>query len=42
MCVLIGWDVAEYVWEELFRAGQPWNISPLGMDALDLLNQPPK
>ncbi len=42
MRVLVGWDVAEYVWEELFRAGQPWNISPLGVDALDLLNQPPK
>jgi sarcosine oxidase subunit alpha len=37
MRVLVGWDVAEYVWEELFRAGQAWSISPLGMDGLDLL-----
>jgi len=42
MRILVGWDVAEYVWEEIFRAGQPWTISPLGVDALDLLNQPPK
>jgi len=40
MRVLVGWDVAEYVWEELFRAGQARKISPLGMDGLDvLLNQ---
>jgi glycine cleavage system aminomethyltransferase T len=37
MRVLVGWDVAEYVWEEIFRAGQPWTISPLGMDALEAL-----
>jgi glycine cleavage system aminomethyltransferase T len=37
MRILVGWDVAEYVWEEFLRAGQPWNISPLGMDGLDLL-----
>jgi glycine cleavage system aminomethyltransferase T len=37
MRVLTGWDVAEYLWEELFRAGQTWKIVPLGLDALDLL-----
>jgi glycine cleavage system aminomethyltransferase T len=42
MRILVGWDVAEFVWEELWQAGQTWKISPLGMDALDLLNQPPK
>jgi aminomethyltransferase len=41
--ILTGWDVAEYVWEELFRAGQTWKITPLGLDALDLLlSQGPK
>jgi len=44
MRILVGWDVAEYVWEELFRAGQPWSITPLGMDALEALanNQKPR
>jgi glycine cleavage system aminomethyltransferase T len=37
MRILTGWDLAEYVWEELFRAGQPWRISPLGLDGLDML-----
>ncbi len=35
--VLIGWDVAEYAWTRLWEAGQTWNISALGMDALDVL-----
>jgi len=42
MRILLGWDLAEYVWEEIFRAGKEWNISPIGMDALDLLHQSPK
>jgi glycine cleavage system T protein (aminomethyltransferase) len=37
MRILVGWDLAEYLWEEIFRAGQAWNISPMGMDALDLI-----
>jgi glycine cleavage system aminomethyltransferase T len=37
MRILIGWEVAEYVWERLWQAGQAWNISPLGMDGLDLM-----
>ncbi len=40
MRILIGWDVAEHVWEKTWQVGQAWGISPLGMDALDmLLNQ---
>lgn len=35
--ILTGWDVAEYVWEKLFQAGQEWKIAPLGLDALDTL-----
>jgi len=37
MRILTGWDVAEYVWEELFHAGQTWKMTPLGLDGLDLL-----
>src|SRR5437870_4699090 len=37
MRILTGWDVAEYVWEELFRVGQSWKINPLGLDGLDML-----
>jgi aminomethyltransferase len=40
MCLLTGWDVAEYVWEKLWIAGKSRNLSSLGMDGLDaLLNQ---
>ncbi len=43
MRILTGWDLAEYVWENLFREGQIWNISPLGLDGLDmLLSENPK
>jgi glycine cleavage system aminomethyltransferase T len=43
MRILTGGDVAEYVWERLFQAGETWNISPLGLDGLDtLLNQGPQ
>jgi len=44
MRALIGWDVTEYVWEELWQAGQTWKISPLGMDGLEVLatNQKPR
>jgi glycine cleavage system aminomethyltransferase T len=35
--ILIGWDVAEYVWERIWQAGQKWNVSPLGMDGLELV-----
>jgi len=37
MRILTGWDVAEYVWEELFRVGQSWKIASLGLDGLDML-----
>jgi glycine cleavage system aminomethyltransferase T len=37
MRILTGWDVAEYVWEKLFQAGQEWKVTPLGVDALDTL-----
>jgi len=37
MRILTGWDVAEYVWEKLFRVGQTWQMIPLGLDALDVL-----
>jgi glycine cleavage system aminomethyltransferase T len=40
MRILTGWDVAEYVWEKIWQVGETWKISPMGMDALDLmLNQ---
>jgi glycine cleavage system aminomethyltransferase T len=40
MRILTGWDVAEYLWERIWQAGQTWHVSPLGMDGLDmLLNQ---
>lgn len=40
MRIFFGWDVAEYVWEKIWQVGQGCNISPLGMDGLDiLLNQ---
>jgi len=43
MRILTGWDLAEYVWENLLHTGQIWNISPLGLDGLDmLLSQNPK
>jgi len=43
MRILTGWDVAEYVWEKLFRVGQAWKMIPLGLDGLDLvLSQGPK
>ncbi len=43
MRIVTGWDVAEYVWEKLFHAGQIWNISSLGLDGLDmLLSENPK
>lgn len=35
--ILIGWDVAEYIWEKIWEAGQSKKIAALGMDALDLL-----
>jgi glycine cleavage system aminomethyltransferase T len=28
------WDVAEYLWEEMFSRGQEFGITPLGWDAL--------
>jgi heterotetrameric sarcosine oxidase gamma subunit len=34
LLVLVSWDLGEYVWEELFRAGKELQISPLGWDAL--------
>jgi glycine cleavage system aminomethyltransferase T len=40
MRVLIGWDVAEYVWEIIWQAGQSQKITPLGMDGLDVLLGP--
>jgi len=43
MQILVGWDVAEYVWEKLWQLGQIWNVSPLGIDGLDVLvNHGPK
>ena len=40
MQILIGWDVAEYVWESIFQTGKRWKITPVGLDALDvILNQ---
>jgi glycine cleavage system aminomethyltransferase T len=43
MRILTDWDVAEYVWEKLFHAGQEWKMAPLGLDALDsLLSQASK
>lgn len=35
MRVLVGWDLAEYVWEKLFQTGQAWKIVPIGFDALE-------
>ncbi len=37
MRILTGWDVAEYVWEKLWQAGEAWKIAPLGMDGLEVL-----
>jgi sarcosine oxidase, subunit alpha len=40
MLILIGWDVAEYIWESIFQVGKTWKVMPVGLDALDvILNQ---
>jgi glycine cleavage system aminomethyltransferase T len=39
MRILIGWDVAEYVWEKMFQIGQAWKIVPIGFDALETVTK---
>src|SRR5262249_8944995 len=35
--VYVSWDLGEYVWEQLWEAGAPWAITPLGLQALQAL-----
>ena len=34
----VSWDVAEYVWERMLEAGRDLGITPVGTEALVLLN----
>jgi sarcosine oxidase gamma subunit len=33
MYVTVGWDVAEYVWEQFLSAGRSHGIEPVGLEA---------
>jgi sarcosine oxidase subunit alpha len=35
--IYVAWDMAEYVWERLIEAGREWQVTPLGLEALNRL-----